>query len=85
MRYFFLHPKTGTVYHIYNGRSLWEDNLHKAEFIVVKEIGPAMDHADEACDASLIDTRVMMDIQLTLESKKYPPAIVETILKKLQE
>lgn len=33
------------------GRSTWEDHIDKAEFIVVKEVGPAMAHYKEAMES----------------------------------
>jgi hypothetical protein len=46
--YYFLHPKTLKVLPIEGGRSMWEDHINKAEFIVVKVVGPAMKHHEEA-------------------------------------
>lgn len=48
MTYYFLHPKTFKVCGIHNGRSTWEDHIDKAEFVVVKVLGPAMEHYEEA-------------------------------------
>lgn len=49
-RYFFLHPKTRLILNISGGRSLWEDYSDKRDFIVVKEVGPAMEHWKEAME-----------------------------------
>lgn len=51
MKYYFLHPTTFQVYNIRNGRSNWEDHMDKARFIVVKEVGPAMEHCEEAMES----------------------------------
>lgn len=48
MRYWFLNFQTQDVLSVFGGRSIWEDRLDKADFIVVKEVGPAMEHWREA-------------------------------------
>lgn len=51
-KYYFVHTGRGVIYPIYNGRSIWEDCSDKVEFVVVKEMGPAMDHYKEAMDSA---------------------------------
>lgn len=46
--FFFMHPVTKKVCDIHQGRSLWEDHKDKADWVVVKVQGPAMDHWEEA-------------------------------------
>jgi hypothetical protein len=56
-KYFFMHPNTGKICEIYNGRSMWEDHIDKADWVVIKVLGPALDHYDEAMNYGKIENR----------------------------
>lgn len=57
--FYFMHPVTKKVCDIYNGRSIWEDHIDKAEFVVVKVQGPAMDHWEEAMNYGIGESQPM--------------------------
>lgn len=46
-RLFFLNPRTMETYGIHNGRSIWEDRIDKADFILVQEVCPSMETTRE--------------------------------------
>lgn len=82
-KYFFMHPKTFVVREVHSGRSLWEDRVDKAEFVVAKIIGPAMEHCDLAFNQ--IDSEAIDDIETALSARGYPGSKIDAIVKKLQE
>jgi hypothetical protein len=84
-RYFFLHPDTLATKDIFNGRSLWEDSPSKSEFIVVKEIGPAMDHWKEAMESSLFVNSLLDDIRTALHDRGYSKDLIQQILVKIKD
>jgi hypothetical protein len=72
MKYYFLHPVSLKVCVIKNGRSTWEDHINKAEFIVVKEVGPAMEYCELATSQKVDKICMLKTILSTYENVMYP-------------
>lgn len=84
MRYFFLHPQTLKTCDIHNGRSRWEDHIDKADFIVVKELGPAMEYCEEATSPEITET-LLEQIEEAIHARGYSGILADKVIAKLRK
>lgn len=83
-KYYFMHPKTFKVCDIHNGRSLWEDHADKENWIVVREVGPAMDHWEEAMSIGITET-LIQQIEEAMHAKGYSGELADFVTNKLRK